>query len=100
MKNCIFEIPRKVVFLKYHEKLYFLKYFYTGLSVPSRVCMIRFYFQKIQLEMPVIHCTYLEQYLNAQRALAVHGKKHNEKLYFFTSIMFAVHRVVSSNTCY
>ena len=29
-----------VVFLKYNKKLYFLKYFYTGLSVCTTACMI------------------------------------------------------------
>ena len=40
LQICTWEIPREVVFLKYHEKLYFLKYLYIGFSVRTTLCMI------------------------------------------------------------
>ena len=48
----------KYVHRKYQEKLYFLKYFFTGLSVQTTICMIQFFFPKIQLEIPFICCTW------------------------------------------
>ena len=84
--KCMENTTKKLyIYLEYHEKLYFLKYFYTGLSVQTTVCMIwKKYNWKYKLS------AVLGTVIKCPKGTGSTCEKIQWKVVFFTSNIFAV----------